>query len=110
VHLFDLHSLHDALPIFRSGSIMTKAVNGVGFSLNKKENVGIVGESGSAKRVTATSLLRVIPSPPGEISGGKVMFEGQDLLTLSNKQMNEIRGNEISMIFQDPSTSLNPVY
>jgi len=95
---------------FRSGSIVTKAVNGVGFSLNKKENVGIVGESGSGKSVTATSLLRLIPSPPGEISGGKVMFEGQDLLTLSNKQMKEIRGNEISMIFQDPSTSLNPVY
>ena len=72
---------------FKSGSTITKAVNGVSFSLNKKENIGIVGESGSGKSVTATSLLRLIPSPPGNISGGKIFFEGKDLLKLSDKEM-----------------------
>ncbi|AST93882.1 peptide ABC transporter ATP-binding protein [Sutcliffiella cohnii] len=95
---------------FRSSGKTTKAVNGVSFTLNKKESIGIVGESGSGKSVTATSLLRLIPSPPGKISGGSIHFEGKDLLKLSNKEMRKIRGNEISMIFQDPSTSLNPVY
>ncbi|GGP16785.1 ABC transporter ATP-binding protein [Oceanobacillus neutriphilus] len=95
---------------FRSGSTLTKAVNGVSFSLNRKENIGIVGESGSGKSVTATSLLRLIPDPPGKITGGKIIFEDKDLLKLSDKAMRKIRGNEISMIFQDPSTSLNPVY
>lgn len=95
---------------FRSGKTATKAVNGVSFNLKRKESIGIVGESGSGKSVTATSLLRLIPNPPGEITGGNIFFEGKDLLTLSNKKMRDIRGNEISMIFQDPSTSLNPVY
>lgn len=95
---------------FKSGKKVTKAVNGVSFSLDKKETLGIVGESGSGKSVTATSILRLIPSPPGEIADGKIDFEGQDLLKLSNRQMRDIRGNEISMIFQDPTTSLNPVY
>lgn len=95
---------------FRSGSSTTKAVNGVSFSLNRKENIGIVGESGSGKSVTATSLLRLIPNPPGKITGGRIVFEDKDLLRLSDKEMRKIRGNEISMIFQDPSTSLNPVY
>lgn len=95
---------------FRSGKTTTKAVNGVSFNLKRKESIGIVGESGSGKSVTATSLLRLIPNPPGEITGGNIFFEGKDLLTLSNKKMRDIRGNEISMIFQDPSTSLNPVY
>ncbi|WP_156291850.1 ABC transporter ATP-binding protein [Oceanobacillus salinisoli] len=95
---------------FRSGLTTTKAVNGVSFTLNKKENIGIVGESGSGKSVTATSLLRLIPEPPGIISDGNIFFEEKDLLKLSKKEMRAIRGNEISMIFQDPSTSLNPVY
>lgn len=95
---------------FKSGSAITKAVNGVSFTLNRKENIGIVGESGSGKSVTATSLLRLIPNPPGEITGGRILFEGKDLLKLSNKEMQAIRGNEISMIFQDPLTSLNPVF
>ncbi len=95
---------------FKSGSSITKAVKEVSFSLNKKETIGIVGESGSGKSVTATSLLRLIPSPPGKISGGRIIFEGKDLLKLSNKEMQAIRGNEISMIFQDPLTSLNPVF
>ncbi|AZU64390.1 ABC transporter ATP-binding protein [Neobacillus mesonae] len=95
---------------FKSGSAITKAVNGVSFTLNRRENIGIVGESGSGKSVTATSLLRLIPSPPGKISGGAIHFDGKDLLKLSEKEMKSIRGNEISMIFQDPLTSLNPVF
>jgi peptide/nickel transport system ATP-binding protein/oligopeptide transport system ATP-binding protein len=95
---------------FRSSSSVVKAVNGVGFTLNKKETLGIVGESGSGKSVTATALLRLIPNPPGKIAAGKILFEGKDLLAISDKEMRAIRGNEISMIFQDPMTSLNPVF
>jgi peptide/nickel transport system ATP-binding protein/oligopeptide transport system ATP-binding protein len=88
----------------------SKAVNGISFSLNKGETLGIVGESGSGKSITSLSLLRLIPSPPGKIAGGSILFKGEDLLTKSEKQMRSIRGNEISMIFQEPMTSLNPVY
>ncbi|MBU8918982.1 ABC transporter ATP-binding protein [Bacillus sp. FJAT-29953] len=95
---------------FRSSSSVVKAVNGVSFTLKKKETLGIVGESGSGKSVTATALLRLIPNPPGKIAGGKISFDGKDLLSLSDKEMRSIRGNEISMIFQDPMTSLNPVF
>ena len=95
---------------FKSGSIITKAVNGVSFILNENENLGIVGESGSGKSVTATSILRLIPNPPGKITGGEILYKGQNLLKLSNNEIRKVRGNEISMIFQDPSTSLNPVF
>ncbi|MDF1510098.1 ABC transporter ATP-binding protein [Robertmurraya sp. DFI.2.37] len=103
-------SVKDLQIEFKSGSIVTKAVNGVTFSLNENESLGIVGESGSGKSVTATSILRLIPNPPGKITGGEIIFKGKNLLTLSNREIREIRGNEISMIFQDPSTSLNPVF
>ncbi|WP_067843829.1 ABC transporter ATP-binding protein [Amphibacillus sediminis] len=95
---------------FKSGSIITRAVNGVSFALNKNENIGIVGESGSGKSVTATSILRLIPSSSAKITGGEIILNGRDLLKLSNREMRKVRGNEISMIFQDPSTSLNPVF
>ncbi|MET3655451.1 MULTISPECIES: ABC transporter ATP-binding protein [Sporosarcina] len=95
---------------FRSSSSVVKAVNGVNITLNKKETLGIVGESGSGKSVTATALMRLIPSPPGKISGGTINFDGKDLLKLSEKEMKAIRGNDIAMIFQDPMTSLNPVF
>ncbi|GKV64365.1 MULTISPECIES: ABC transporter ATP-binding protein [Sporosarcina] len=95
---------------FRSSSSTVKAVNGVNLTLKKKETLGIVGESGSGKSVTATALMQLIPSPPGKISSGKILFNGTDLLTLSKKEMRAIRGNEIAMIFQDPMTSLNPVF
>lgn len=103
-------SVKDLEVEFKSGSIITKAVNGVSFDLDENETIGIVGESGSGKSVTATSILRLIPNPPGKISGGEVKFRGKDLLKLSNNEIRKIRGNEISMIFQDPSTSLNPVF
>ena len=84
-------------------------VRDVSFSINPGEVVGLVGESGSGKSVTALSILRLIASPPGRITGGRVMFEGQNLLQLPEAKMRRIRGNRISMIFQEPMTSLNPL-
>ena len=88
---------------------VVKAVNGVGFSLDRDETLGIVGESGSGKTVTALSLMRLIPDPPGRIVGGTIVHKGRDLLAVSKEEMSDIRGNDIAMIFQDPMTSLNPV-
>src|SRR6185503_20961266 len=87
---------------------VVRAVQDVSFSLEKGETVGIVGESGSGKSVTCYSLLRLIPQPPGRIEGGRAMFDGVELLSCSMEQLRAIRGNRISMIFQDPLTSLNP--
>lgn len=85
------------------------AVNGISYEVNQGETVAIVGESGSGKSVGVMSLIRLIPEPPGKIVDGEVMFDGQDLLTLSEEELRHIRGNRIAMIFQDPMTSLNPV-
>ncbi|MGH7725809.1 MAG: ABC transporter ATP-binding protein [Candidatus Eiseniibacteriota bacterium] len=87
-----------------------KAVDGVSFEVRTGETLGIVGESGCGKSVTSLSILRLIPSPPGKIVGGQILFEGKNLLDLEPGEMRKIRGNEISMIFQEPMTSLNPVY
>src|SRR5439155_25576379 len=86
-----------------------RAVDGVSFHVIPGETLAIVGESGCGKSVTALSVLRLIPSPPGRIVSGAIRFAGRDLLGLSEAQMREVRGNEISMIFQEPMTSLNPV-
>jgi oligopeptide transport system ATP-binding protein len=85
-----------------------QAVRGVSFDLKKGETLAIVGESGSGKSVTSKSLMRLIPSPPGRIKNGEVLFEGKDLTKLTEREMQNIRGSEIAMIFQDPMTSLNP--
>ncbi|TAK06836.1 MAG: ABC transporter ATP-binding protein [Candidatus Manganitrophaceae bacterium] len=85
------------------------AVEEVRFDLSRGETLGLVGESGSGKSVTALSILRLVPDPPGKIVGGRILFEGKNLLDLSEKEMRKIRGNRISMIFQEPMTSLNPV-
>ncbi len=85
------------------------AVNGVSYTLNEGETLGIVGESGSGKSVHALSIMGLIPMPPGKIESGEVIFQGRDLLKLSREQMRLVRGAEIAMIFQDPMTSLNPV-
>ncbi|NEO89563.1 MAG: ABC transporter ATP-binding protein [Moorea sp. SIO3G5] len=85
------------------------AVNGISFQVNQGETLGIVGESGSGKSITALSIMGLIPSPPGKITNGEVIFEGRDLQKLSEGEMRKIRGNRIAMIFQDPMTSLNPV-
>jgi oligopeptide/dipeptide ABC transporter ATP-binding protein len=87
-----------------------KAVDGVSFHLDKGETLAVVGESGSGKSVMSLSMMRLIPTPPGRIAGGKIMFEGKDLVTKTEREMRKIRGNDISMIFQEPMTSLNPVY
>ena len=84
-------------------------LNGVDFEIHAGETLCVVGESGCGKSMTALALLRLIPSPPGRISSGRVMFQGQDLVAASTERMREVRGNRISMIFQEPMTSLNPV-
>ena len=89
---------------------VVKAVNGVSFTLDRGETLGIVGESGSGKTVAALSVLRLIPDPPGKIVAGQILLKGTDLATLSNDEMRRVRGNDIAMIFQDPMTSLNPVF
>jgi oligopeptide transport system ATP-binding protein len=88
---------------------IVKAVNGISYTVNEGETLGIVGESGSGKSVGVMSLIRLIPSPPGKIVDGQVIFDGQDLLKISDDEIRSIRGNKIAMIFQDPMTSLNPV-
>ena len=87
---------------------VVKAVDGVSFDLHLGETLGIVGESGSGKSVTNLSIMRLIPSPPGRIAGGEVMFDGRDLLALTDEEMRKMRGRRIAMVFQDPMTSLNP--
>ncbi|HLS68917.1 MAG TPA: ABC transporter ATP-binding protein [Kiloniellales bacterium] len=88
---------------------VVKAVDGLSFSLRPGEILGVVGESGCGKSITSLSIMRLVPRPPGRFAGGSVRFRGRDLLTLSDQEMRRIRGNEISMIFQDPMSSLNPV-
>ena len=86
-----------------------KAVDGVSYTVNKGESVGIVGESACGKSVSALSIMRLIPYPPGLILGGEIYFKGQDILKLSENDMRKIRGNQIALVFQEPTTSLNPV-
>src|SRR5690349_6637657 len=88
---------------------VVKAVDDVSFELDEGEALGIVGESGCGKTQTALSIMRLIPSPPGKIVGGEIIFDGEDLLKMDDEQIRQIRGNKIAMIFQDPMTSLNPV-
>ncbi len=103
VEVVDLHT-H-----FRTMDGVVKAVDGVSFDIASGASVGIVGESGSGKSVTSLSIMRLI-EPPGWIAGGKIMFRGKDLASLSDKEMQKIRGDDISMVFQEPMTALNPVY
>jgi len=95
---------------FRTEDGIAKAVDGVSWSLKCGQTLALVGESGCGKSVTALSIMKLIPDPPGRIVGGQILFEGQDLATANEKQMRVIRGNRIAMIFQEPMTSLNPVY
>jgi ABC-type dipeptide/oligopeptide/nickel transport system ATPase component len=104
--LLDISDLHTE---FRTGAGIVRAVDSVSYSVDAGETVAVVGESGSGKSVTALSVLRLIPDPPGRITAGTVSFAGRDLLSLSEPDMREIRGGEIGMVFQEPMTSLNPV-
>jgi oligopeptide/dipeptide ABC transporter ATP-binding protein len=87
-----------------------RAIDGVSFEIGEGKTLGLVGESGCGKSVTSLSIMRLIPSPPGKIVGGEILYRDRDLLKLNNEEMRKIRGNEISMIFQEPMTSLNPVF
>ena len=95
---------------FYSDEGEARAVDGVNYALLKGETLGVVGESGCGKSVTALSIMRLIPDPPGRTVGGEILFDGRDLVKVSEAEMRRIRGNEISMIFQEPMTALNPVY
>jgi oligopeptide/dipeptide ABC transporter ATP-binding protein len=95
---------------FQSNGARAHAVDGISFEVREKETVCIVGESGCGKTVSALSILGLIPTPPGEIVDGQIIFSGQNLINLDEKAMQKIRGNHISMVFQEPLTSLNPVF
>src|ERR687894_451485 len=101
-------SVKDLKTYFQTEDGVVKAVDGISFELKRGETLGIVGESGSGKSVTNLSVIRLIPSPPGKIVSGEVLFHGQDILALPEDEVRKIRGKRISMIFQDPMTSLNP--
>ncbi len=104
-----LMEVKDLKTYFHTQEGTVYAVNGISYTLDEGETLGIVGESGSGKSVQSLSILGLIPSPPGKVESGSVMFRGRDLLKLSREEMRAVRGAEIAMIFQDPMTSLNPV-
>ena len=105
-----LLEVRDLKTYFYTAEGVAPAVDGVSFLVERGETLGIVGESGCGKSVTSLSILGLIPTPPGKIVGGQILFEGHDLLKLSNREMRKVRGNQIAMIFQEPMTSLNPVF
>lgn len=100
--------VRDLKTYFKTDNGILKAVDGVSFDLHENEALGLVGESGSGKSVTNLSIMRLVQSPPGKIVGGEIFFENQDILKLPESELRNIRGNKVSMIFQDPMTSLNP--
>ena len=95
---------------FRTDRGIVRAVDSVSFEIPTGETLGVVGESGCGKSVTALSIMRLVPEPPGRIAAGRIGYRGSDLLALSEREMRAVRGNQISMIFQEPMTALNPVY
>jgi peptide/nickel transport system ATP-binding protein len=95
---------------FRTEEGLFRAVDGVSFEIGRGQTLGVVGESGCGKSVTALTLMGLVPQPPGEIAGGEILFDGRDLLKLGGDAMRQLRGDRIAMIFQEPMTSLNPVY
>ena len=105
-----LLELENLTTVFKIQDAEVRAVDGVSFALDQGRVLGLVGESGCGKSVTALSIMRLLPSPPGRIASGRVLFDGRDLLSLPESDMRRLRGNKISMIFQEPMTSLNPVF
>jgi peptide/nickel transport system ATP-binding protein len=105
-----LLDVHDLSVSFDTPEGRARAVDGVSFSIQPGETLGLVGESGCGKTVSALALMRLVQTPPGRIDGGQILFKGCDLLKLPEREMRRIRGNEISMVFQEPMTSLNPVF
>ena len=106
-NLLELHGLKTA---FYTDDGVVVAVDGVSFSIGEGKTLGVVGESGCGKSVTALSVLQLVPDPPGKIVGGEILYRGEDLLKKDAEAMRRIRGKKISMIFQEPMTSLNPVF
>src|SRR3982075_1469587 len=104
----NLLSVKDLRTYFETEDGTVKAVDGISFELKQGDTLGIVGESGSGKSVANLSIMRLIPDPPGKIVSGSIMFDGRDVLKLSKREVRDIRGKRIAMIFQDPMTSLNP--
>ncbi|HIC68417.1 MAG TPA: ABC transporter ATP-binding protein, partial [Candidatus Latescibacteria bacterium] len=105
-----LLQVRDLVTVFDTEDGVVHAVDGVSFEVEAGSTLGIVGESGCGKSVSAMSIMRLVPSPPGRIESGSVLWKGRDLLTVDPRELPEIRGREIAMIFQDPMTSLNPVF
>jgi oligopeptide/dipeptide ABC transporter ATP-binding protein len=105
-----LLEIDDLVVTFRVGGGETRAVDGVSLSIAAGETVGLVGESGCGKSVTALSVLRLLPSPPARVAGGRILWRGTDLLGLADAAMRRVRGKEIAIVFQEPMTSLNPVF
>lgn len=101
--------VRDLFVEYTSGGEVIKAVNGVSFTLNRSETIGLVGETGAGKTTIAKAILRVLPTPPAKVRGGEIILDNEDLLQKPEKEMLKIRGNKIAMIFQDPMTALNPV-
>lgn len=106
----DLIKVENLSVEFRTDEGVVRAVKNISFNIPRGKTVGLVGESGSGKSVSSLAIMRLIPNPPGKITSGRILFDGKDLLSLSESQMRHIRGNKISMIFQEPMTSLNPVF
>jgi oligopeptide/dipeptide ABC transporter ATP-binding protein len=105
-----LLEIRDLRTYFYGHDTVAKAVDGVTYKIERRKTLGVVGESGCGKSITSMSIMRLIPQPPGKIVSGEIIFKGRDLLKLSEKEMREVRGNQIAMIFQEPMTSLNPVF
>ena len=105
-----LLEVDDLKMYFHTEDGIVRAVDGVSYTLDRGETLGVVGESGSGKSVTAMTIMGLISMPPGKIEGGDVRYRGRSILEMTEEEMQHIRGNDIAMIFQDPMTSLNPVY
>ena len=105
----ELLQVKDLRVHYTTEGAVVRAVNGIDLSIRPGEALGLVGETGAGKTTTALGLLRLVPDPPGRIVSGEIFYQGEDLLKKTEKQMRAIRGNQISMIFQDPMTALNPV-
>ena len=106
----ELLRVEDLVVEYSSGKSVIHAVNGVSFVLKKGKTLGLVGETGAGKTTIAKAIIRILPDPPAKVRRGDIFFEGEQLFHLSEKKMKKIRGNRISMIFQDPMTALNPIF
>ena len=105
-----LVEVKDLKVTYYQNGVETPVVRNVSFEIKKNETLGLVGESGSGKSVTSKAIMRLIADPPGKIANGEILFEGKNLLKMKEKQMQKVRGKDIAMIFQEPMTSLNPLY